>query len=66
MFIFFLFYVDVLLDLCRTVLQMLFKSTLRQLMRIYFNISVLITFVIRILLARIKIRNTTVALGIII
>lgn len=66
MFIFFLFCVDALLYLCRTVLQMLFKSTLRQLMRIYFNISVLITFVIRILLARTKLRNAAVVLGIII
>jgi len=47
----------------RTVLQMLFKSTLRQLMRIYFNISVLITFVMRTLLARTKIRSTALALG---
>lgn len=59
MFIFFMFSVDVFLDICRTVLQMLLKSAHRQLMRIYFNISVLISFVIRILLARTKIRTTT-------
>lgn len=37
MFIFFMFSVDVFLDICRTVLQMLLKSAHRQLMRIYFN-----------------------------
>lgn len=59
-----MFSVDVPLDLCRTVLQMLLKWANKQLMRIYFNISVLISFVMRILLARTKLRDPAEMLGI--
>ena len=54
-----MFSLDVLVDLCRTILEILLKSANMQLMRIYFNISVFLSFVIQILLPRTKIRNAT-------